>query len=112
MEWKIELRHKEMPWEIEIVGIGKDPHKPDEVVIKPNVKVPQIKKLIESIKSVVADPPAFLASDLKQSKNDMYLWRFATWKAGKEWEIKDNLPELKLQEEEIEEERRGITVLY
>lgn len=103
MEWKIVLRHKENPWMIEIIGIGEDPHKPSEVVIRSNTKLPYVKKVLDEIRFTVEYPPAFLPIVMMQSKNDMYLWGFAAGKftgTNPDWVVEDNLPELIIEEDE------------
>jgi hypothetical protein len=116
MEWKIVLKHKENPWVIEIIGIGEDPHKPVELIIKSNTGLIQVKKVIEELKFKVEHPPAFLPSDIMQSGNDMYLWESIayTYAAVNGWTIESNLPELKIEEgEEVRKLREeGITPIF
>ena len=103
MEWKIVLKHRENPWRIEITGIGENPHKPVELVIKPNTRLPPVKKVVEELKFKVENPPAHLPATIMQSKNDMYLWQSVAYTfaaLNPDWEVEDNLPELELKEDE------------
>jgi|Deesub1362A_J573_1020465.scaffolds.fasta_scaffold01139_15 hypothetical protein len=117
MEWKIVLKHRENPWVIEIIGIGENPHRPSEVVVRSNTKLPYVKKVLNEIRFTIEHPPPFLHSDMMQSRDDMYLWRFAAGKftgTNPDWVVEDNLPELEIKEDEEVKKLRdeGIVPIY
>ena len=110
MEWKIELKHKELPDKVVITGLGEDPHKPIEVVTEHFGT--EGKRVLEKIKHEVSlGPPGHLVGWHILSDNDMYLWRFAAAHFTREgWDLKDNLPKIKDEFPLADEE--GNLILY
>ena len=117
MVWKIVLKHKENPWTVEIIGVGEDPHNPAELIIRSNTRLPSIRKIIEELKTKVEHPPEQIPADILKNKNDLYLWQSVVYTftaLNPDWKMEDNLPELKIEEdEEIRELKdRGITPIF
>jgi len=109
MEWKIKLKHKMLPDEVEIVGIG-NVHKPSEVIT--NAKGKEGSKALEKIKQRVAEGVPIALNWLIESDNDMYLWESMAGSIVDEdpdWNIKSNLPDVEPPEQEFED---GVTVIY
>ncbi len=102
MELKIRMEHKENPWVIEVVGIG-DPHNPADLYITMNDD--RLERIVEELKSIRDSlyGAAFLPSDIMQSRDDMYLWRLVVGRFTAQnpgWKVRDNLPELRIEEDE------------
>jgi hypothetical protein len=109
MEWRIKLKHKMLPDEVEIVGIG-NVHKPSEVIT--NAKGKEGSKVLKRIKQRVAEGVPIALTWLIESDNDMYLWESMAGSIVDEdsnWDIKSNLPDVEPPEQEFED---GVTVIY
>ncbi|WP_290597057.1 MULTISPECIES: hypothetical protein [unclassified Archaeoglobus] len=109
MEWKIVVKHKELPDKVEIIGMGSDPHNPIEVTAKSFGTLG--KRALERIRQEMNSRPTFLAWLIK-SERDLYLWRYAANKLADsgEWIVKDNLPEVKPPR--MPDSEDGVTLVY
>lgn len=108
VEWKITLKHRSNLWKIEIVGIGEDPHMPADVVV--TMDPATLDKFVKEIKARKHSVAAFLPSELQQSEDDMYLWKAAAGSfiaANPDWDMEDNLPEPRIEDDEEVKELRG-----
>jgi spore germination protein GerM len=96
MEWKIELKHKTLPDRVEIIGIGKNPRNPVEIITKSTDRLGS--KVLDEIRKNIASGPDPVVLWFVESDNDLYFWRFvaARFADDGEWELEDNLPKLEL----------------
>lgn len=109
MEWRIELKHRYLPDNVEIVGIG-NVHKPSEVIT--NAKGEEGSKVLERIKQRVAEGVPIALTWLIESDTDMYLWESMADSIVDEdpnWGITSNLPDVDPPEQGFED---GVTVIY
>lgn len=106
MVWKVVLKHENGIDEVEIIGIGSDPHKPVEIIKNANGML--AKKALEEIEELrdIGDLSIILPV---KSYDDMYAYQYWAAKvadADKSWKLETNLPKRKITPYITDEEGR------
>ena len=104
MEWKIRLKHSNGVDEIEIIGIGNDPHKPVEII--PKVRGSMANRIYKKILEEVRRGHRPILYNI-QSPDDMYLYTYYIGSVADEdsnWKYESNLPKLQDPREEHEDD--------
>ncbi len=102
VEWKIILKHENGIDQIEIAGIGKDPHRPVEIIT--TSKGPIGRKIIDEIQRRVKTlgVPVVIPA---VSDRDLYAYAYHAGRIADEdpsWRYESNLPDLPDPEKEHE----------
>ncbi len=99
MEWKITLRHENGIDSVEITGIGKDPHRPAEIIttFKGRTGKAVLENILDGVRKGV--PVAIPAL----SDKDLYAYAYHAGRIADEdprWKYESNLPDIPAPEGE------------
>ena len=110
-EWRIVLKHKNGLDRVEIIGVGRDPHRPVDVTKTSRGPIGKrvLERIVERVRTIGTPPiiPVF-------SEHDFYAYAYHAGDVvdnDSDWELESNLPPLQNPEDEYEGENGELLII-